>query len=134
MTRLRFLQAFEIFLVLGLLFGIVAEFRNPQWQSLIGFAFNILWQYMTLSAIRRQKNIAQLSPAEQSAAMNRQRATLKPLLIGSFSLLVVLMISVWLFLLHEYSIRTFVSVSVIASALTTCFLVFSFTRLQNKQR
>jgi VIT1/CCC1 family predicted Fe2+/Mn2+ transporter len=134
MTRLRILQAFEVLLVFALLFGIVAEFRNPQWPNLIGFAVNILWQYMTLSAIRRQKNIAQLAPSEQSAAMNQQRALLKPLFIGGFSLFGVLLISVGLFLTHAYSIKTFAFVSVIASALAFCFLVFSLTRLQKRQR
>jgi hypothetical protein len=134
MIRLRTLQAFEVFLVLSLLFGVVAEFRNPQWPSLIGFAVNILWQYMTLSAIRRLKSIAQLSPADQSAAMSRQRARLKPLFIGSFSLFAVLMISVGLFLSHAFSTRTFAFIVITTSTLTFGFLVFSFTRLQKRQR
>jgi hypothetical protein len=133
MTRLRILQAFEVFLGLSLLFGIVAEFRNPQWPNVVGIAVNLLWQYMTLLAIRKQKNIAKLAPAEQTAAMNQQRAILKPLFIGGFSLFVVLMISVGLFLSHAYSIRTFAFVAVTASTLTFCFLVFSITRLRKRQ-
>jgi hypothetical protein len=133
MTRLRILQAFEVLLVLALLFGIVAEFRNPQWPGVVGIAVNVLWQYVTLLAIRRQKNIAQLAPPEQTEVMNQQRAILKPLFIGCFSLFVMLMISVGLFLSHAYSIRTFAFVVVTASALTFCFLVVSFTRLQKRQ-
>jgi hypothetical protein len=134
MTRLRILQAFEVLLVLALLFGIVAEFRNPQWPWVVGIAVNVLWQYVTLLAIRRQKHIAQLAPPEQTAAMNQQRPILKPLFIGCFSLFVVLMINVGLFLSHAYSTRTFAFVVLTASALTFCFLVFSFTRLQKRQR
>jgi hypothetical protein len=129
MTRLRILQVFEVVLVLALLFGIVEEFRDPQWPRVVGIAVNLLWQYVTLLAIRRQKNIAQLTPREQTAVMNQQRAILKPLFIGGFSLFGVLLISVGLFLSHSYSIRTFAFVAVTASALTFCFLTFSITRL-----
>ncbi|WP_263366100.1 hypothetical protein [Edaphobacter bradus] len=133
MTRLRILQAFEVVLVLALLFGIVEEFRDPQWPGVVGIAVNLLWQYVTLLAIRRQKSIAQLTPHEQTTVMNQQRAILKPLFIGGFSLFAVLMISVGLFLSHAYSIRTFAFVVVIASALAFSFLLFSFTRLRKRQ-
>jgi hypothetical protein len=133
MTRLRILQAFEVLLVLALLFGLAAEFRDPQWPMVVGIAVNIIWQYVTLLAIRRQKNIAQLAPPGQTAVMNQQRAILKPLFICGFSLFAVLMINVGLFLSHAYSIRTFASVVVTASAFTFCFLVFSFTQLRKRQ-
>jgi hypothetical protein len=134
MTRLRILQAFEVLLAFGLLVGLVAEFRNPQWPRVVGIAINLLWQYMTLLAIRRQKNIAQLAPLQQAAVMNQQRATLEPLFVCGFSLFIVLLMSVGLFLSHAYSIRTFAFIAATASAITFCFLVFSFTRLQKRQR
>jgi amino acid permease len=134
MTRLRILQAFEVFLVLSFLFGIVAEFRNPQWPSLIGFAVNVLWQYMTLSAIRKQKKIMQLTPSEQTAVMNQQQVILKPLLISSFLIFVVLAINVGLVVSNTYSTRTFGFVVLTATVVAVCYLVFSFTRLQKRQR
>jgi hypothetical protein len=132
MTRLRILQAFEVLLVLALLFGIVAEFRDPKWPRVVGIAVNVLWQYGTLLAIRRQRNTARLAPAEQTVVMNRQRAILKPLFIGCFSLFVVLMIDVGLFVSHTYTSRTFAFIAAIASALTFCFLIFNFYSTQKR--
>jgi hypothetical protein len=132
MIRLRSLQAFEALLVLALLFGIVEEVRNPEWPRLVGIAVNILWQYVTILAIRKQRSVAQLAPAEQVVVLSRQRALLRPLFVCCLSLFFVLFADVGLFVSGKYSIRTLAFIAAISSALTFCFLVFSFSRLRKR--
>jgi len=134
-NRRLLLQIFEGFLVLGLL-RVLLLLRYPNVSRialLVGIAINLLFQAVVITALRKQKRVEQLLPAERDQVNNRQRAMLRLLFIGSSCLFVALMVNVGLFVAHMYSIRTFAFVVLAAAALTFVFLTVRITQLNRSQ-
>jgi hypothetical protein len=129
------MQILEGVLVLALFRALftLREPNVPRIPFIIGITMNLSLQWLMITALRKQKNIERLSSAERNNVSNRQRAMLKPLLLGCFSLFIILMVNVALFVSHTYSARPFAFVTVIAAALTFVFLVVRFAQLKRLQ-
>jgi len=133
--RRRVLIVFEAMLLFGLLGGLLSliDGQVPHVVAFSAIAINLLLQTAIITALRKQKRVEQLSPAEKTVVINRQREILKVTFIGAFSLFVVLMVNVGLFISHTYSIRTFAFVVLVAAALTFVFLMVRITQLNRSQ-
>jgi len=134
MSRFKpFLWIYEALLVLGFLKGLsmFGEPDTPRVAICVGLAFNLLFQYGIIKAIR-SKPIDQLPPAEQATAKTRQKAMMKIIFTSAGALAVEMLINVGLFIKQVYSIRTFTSVQLFATVLFFGYFMFSFKRLQKK--
>ena len=132
MSRFKpFLWIYEALLVLGFLKGLsmFGEPDTPRVAICVGLAFNLLFQYGIIKAIR-SKPIDQLPPAEQATAKTRQKAMMKIIFTGAGALTVEMLINVGLMTKQVYSVRTFAFVQLVAIALFFCYFVVSFTRLK----
>ncbi len=129
------MQILEGVLVLGLFRAlfILRDPNVPHIPLIIGITMNLSFQWLLITALRKQKTNQKLSPAEQTVIINRQRGAMRILFIGAFSLFVVLMVDMGLLMSHIYSIRAFAFVALIAAALTFTFLTLRFSQLKKLQ-
>lgn len=125
-------QIFEAVLVIALIRGLFAlrDPNLPRVPLIVGIAINLCFQWLMITALRRQKTIEKLSPAKQTAISNRQRGVMRVLFVGCSFLFVALTVNVGLFISHMYSIRAFAFVAIVAAAFTFAFLTFRFTQLK----
>lgn len=129
------IQISEGLLVIGLLLGLLSlrDPNVPRIPLIIGITVNLCLQAAMIKALRKQKSIEQLSPAERNEANQGQRALLKPLFIASSFLSVVLMVDVGLFISHTYSARVFAIIALVAMVLSFAFLTHRFSQLKKSQ-